>query len=98
MVLNFQEGLTGPMRVSEHGNLMIYLLAAKAHMRGSATFNQPYVEPVRCALDWTVGRDSDATTFPSLESISKVVTFTAWGRKGLGGLTAYEEDVGAAEA
>lgn len=90
LVLNFQEGTTGPALIQEHGNLMVNLLDAKAHMRGSSCFGHPYVDPVLTALNWVVGRETDARMYATLQEVEQLATPTDWGERGLGGLQAFE--------
>jgi len=92
MVLNFQQKSTGPAEVRGHEGLLLNLLASEAHTRSSSSFGQPYAEAVRIALDWVVGREVGARCYDSLEAMAKDVTPDNWGKSGLGGLRAYEED------
>lgn len=91
LVLNFQEGTTGPALIQEHGNLMVNLLDAKAHMRGSSCFGHPYVDPVLTALNWVVGRETEARRYATLQEVEQLATPTDWGERGLGGIAAFED-------
>lgn len=90
LILNFQETMSGPATVAELPDLMVYFLPSQAHARSSESFGQPYVAPVRCALDWAVGREVEVLSLPDLEAAAQKATRNDWGTRGLGGLDAFE--------
>jgi len=92
LVLNFQHRFMGPALVRGHDRLMVHCLSSAAHHRESETFGAPYVEAVRIALDWVLGRSFVAYTASNLEALEGEVTVDDWGKAGLGGLRAFEDD------
>jgi len=90
LILNFQRANLGPALVTGHERLMVWLLSEDAHKRTSASFGQPYTEPVRGALEWAVGRPVQAGEYQSLEALSKFVRPNEWGESGLGNMPAFE--------
>lgn len=91
LVLNFQETVQGPGLIAGMDNLLVYYLSSRAHSMGNPSFGKPYVEPVLKALDWVVGRQVQATCFPSLQAACHATDFSDWGKTGLGGLEAFED-------
>mmetsp|Transcript_40779 Transcript_40779/g.118145 ORF Transcript_40779/g.118145 Transcript_40779/m.118145 type:complete len:379 (-) Transcript_40779:58-1194(-) len=94
LVLNFQKRAQGPAVVVGLHRLMMYHLPSEAHMRDSANFGTPYVDAVRVALDWALGRPMLARQFPNLEALAAEVTPDDWGSRGLGGLRVYDDGDG----
>lgn len=87
LVLDFQRTAKGCAVVEGHPNLFVYFLGGDAHTEGDFA---PYSEPVKVAMDWTVGRPVEAMSFESLEAAVAVTDVTTWGLAGLGGLDAFE--------
>mmetsp|Transcript_126581 Transcript_126581/g.354416 ORF Transcript_126581/g.354416 Transcript_126581/m.354416 type:complete len:368 (+) Transcript_126581:133-1236(+) len=90
LVLNFQRDGQGPALVHGLERLMVHVLPSEAHALGK-NFGAPYVEAVRCGIDWVLGRECSARLYPSLEALSAAVVPDDWGKSGLGGLRAFED-------
>eukprot|EP00927_Polykrikos_kofoidii_P073822 TRINITY_DN69843_c0_g1_i1.p1 TRINITY_DN69843_c0_g1~~TRINITY_DN69843_c0_g1_i1.p1 ORF type:complete len:560 (-),score=82.47 TRINITY_DN69843_c0_g1_i1:46-1695(-) len=101
-VLNHQDAAKGAAVIDSFDNLLVYFLERGAHSAAADTKGMSaYAEPVRCTLDWILGRPTPAMRFPSLEYVHQVADEILNGLEGLGGLPAFEpheEDVVVAEA
>jgi len=91
LIVDFQSNPHGPIVVQGQPSLLIYYFNRDFHdTRGLG----PYNDPVRCGLDWAVGRDVGAAVYPSLEAAAAMAQPMDFGYNGLGGLRAFEEAPG----
>lgn len=88
LIVDFQSTPHGPFVVQGYPNLLIYLFCREAHDTSGLG---PYNAPVRCGLDWAVGRPVGEVGLPSLEAALQAAQPTNFGDTGLGGLLAFEE-------
>lgn len=87
-VLNHQETAQGAATVEGYDNLLVYFLHRDAHRLHQYA---AYAEPVRCTLDWMIGRPTSAMRIPDLDSVATFCDEICNGYDGLGGLPAFDE-------
>lgn len=90
MILDFQSTATGPALVDGHPDLMVWYLSGSIH--SEVRDGCPYTEPVKVALDWVVGRQVSCMQFINLDTIVACADATVWGRWGLDGVPAFEDE------
>merc|ERR1719188_2189772 len=92
MVLNFQEKTTGAAFVQGLPNLMFYYLSPDVHRKTHPEFDAPFAGPVRCALDWAVGRQVEAARLDGVRSAWEAADADSSGCNGLGGLDSFDPE------
>eukprot|EP00928_Gymnodinium_smaydae_P074368 TRINITY_DN57427_c0_g1_i1.p1 TRINITY_DN57427_c0_g1~~TRINITY_DN57427_c0_g1_i1.p1 ORF type:complete len:618 (+),score=152.36 TRINITY_DN57427_c0_g1_i1:68-1921(+) len=88
LILDCQNKARGPAHVKGMPNLLLFYLAPDAH---DAQDGAPYTEPVLRALDWAVGRPTEAIPFSSLDEAAACCDSSSLGLEGMGGLRSFEE-------
>jgi len=86
LILDIQDVASGPAVVEGMPDLLVYFIKSDLQ---DGEFS-PYCECIQSALDWVVGRPTQAMVFSSLDQLQQVANQTDWGFQGVGGHQAFE--------
>lgn len=66
VIVDFQHSVTGPVLIKGSPNVFVYCNVVAVHSTGKA----PYIDAIRCALDWAMDKEITGLTLDSLEMLA----------------------------